>query len=89
MNCSGLTSIDIPSNVTSIGDLAFVGCSNLTTVNLRCNNVIDANIDTLRPFGSIGSSIPKINLYVPSGLIDSYRQNYYWSQRCNIDSIPQ
>ena len=86
-NCSGLTSIDIPSNVTSIGDLAFAGCLNLTTVILRySNNVIDANINTLRPF-SFAETTPKINLYVPTELVDLYRQNNYWNQRCIIHPI--
>ena len=85
-NCSGLTSIDIPSNVTSIGHLAFANCSNLTTVHLRYNKVIDANIDTLQPFGG-ASNTTKINLYVPSGLVDLYRQNDYWNQRCIIHAI--
>lgn len=32
--CSGLTSINIPSGVTSIGDSAFSGCSGLTSINI-------------------------------------------------------
>ncbi|MBQ9679044.1 MAG: leucine-rich repeat protein [Prevotella sp.] len=32
--CSGLTSIEIPNNVTSIGNLAFYGCSALTSVTI-------------------------------------------------------
>ncbi len=31
-NCSGLTSITIPSSVTSIGDSAFSGCDSLTSI---------------------------------------------------------
>ena len=34
LNCSSLTSIDIPDGVTSIGGSAFSGCSNLTSVNI-------------------------------------------------------
>ena len=33
-NCSGLTSVNIPSSVTSIGHYAFKGCSGLTSVNI-------------------------------------------------------
>ena len=33
-NCTGLTSITIPSSVTSIGDDAFYGCTGLTSVNI-------------------------------------------------------
>ena len=33
-DCSGLTSLTIPSGVTEIGDLAFAGCSGLTSLTL-------------------------------------------------------
>ena len=33
-NCSGLTSVTIPSSVTSIGNYAFSGCSGLTSVTI-------------------------------------------------------
>ena len=38
-DCSGLTSIKIPSSVTSIGDGAFYGCSGLTSINVEADNV--------------------------------------------------
>ena len=33
-NCDNLTSINIPSSVTSIGERAFQGCDNLTSINI-------------------------------------------------------
>ena len=33
-DCSGLTSISIPSSVTSLGDNCFEGCSSLTSVSI-------------------------------------------------------
>ena len=33
-NCSNLTCITIPDNVTSIGNFAFYGCTSMTTVNI-------------------------------------------------------
>ena len=34
MVCSSMTSIEMPSSVTSIGDYAFRGCSNLTSIEM-------------------------------------------------------
>ena len=34
MDCSGLTSITIPSSVTSLGDACFSGCSGLTSITI-------------------------------------------------------
>lgn len=35
---SGITSINIPKSVTCLGDYAFYGCSNLTTINVDSEN---------------------------------------------------
>lgn len=45
MNCTSLTTIYIPKNVTSIGTLAFDGCSNLVTIDCtshKKNSISDA-----------------------------------------------
>jgi len=34
MNCTGLTSINIPSNLSSMGSSAFCGCSGLKSINI-------------------------------------------------------
>lgn len=36
-SCTGLTSVTIPTNVTSIGDWAFAGCTGLTNVAIGAN----------------------------------------------------
>ena len=41
-NCSSLTSIIIPSSVTSIGSYAFAGCSTLTTVTFGENSQLES-----------------------------------------------
>ena len=46
-NCSGLTSIVIPSSVTSIGDRAFYYCSGLTSVTLP-NSVTSIGAEAFR-----------------------------------------
>ena len=56
--CSGLTSLEIPSSVTSIGGGAFIGCSGLTSIKVEeenlfydsrenCNAIIEKEYDEL------------------------------------------
>jgi hypothetical protein len=61
MNCSGLTSVDIPSTVTKISDAAFKNCSSLTNVNMPSVSYIGSNA-----FEGC-SSLTSINL--PSSLV--------------------
>ena len=43
--CSGLTSIELPSGVTSIGEYAFSSCSGLTSINVSVDNIEYTSID--------------------------------------------
>ena len=44
-NCSGLTSVFIPSSVTLIGRYAFIECKNLININIDVNNPIYLSIN--------------------------------------------
>ena len=58
LNCSSLTSIDIPNSVTSIGVGAFFGCSSLTSVTIP-NSVTSIGSSTFYGCSSLTSvSIP-------------------------------
>ena len=65
-NCSGLTSIEIGQNVTSIGDFAFSGCTEITNLNVAegnaayCskNNCLIEIANKTLIFGCSNSTIP-------------------------------
>ena len=59
--CSGLTSLTIPSSVTSIGDEAFVGCSGLTSLT------IPSSVTWIRDYAFAGCS-GLTSLTIPSGV---------------------
>lgn len=75
--CSGLTSIEIPSGVTTIGGGAFEGCSGLTFVALKGN--IPSSIDSTA-FKGVGTSSSPIPLIVPAEYYDNYAEKFSNSQ---------
>ena len=66
-NKSTLTSITLPSTITSIGDRAFAGCSGLTAVNVGMTTAPSVT-------ASVFTGIVKANckLYVPQGTASAY-----------------
>lgn len=72
-----LTTIRIPAGVLTIGDYAFSGCDELTTVYCLADSPPTIGLDT---FGSIYNIPEDFRIYVPSGSVDSYRTRTYWSE---------
>ena len=75
-DCSSLTSITIPNSITGIGEEAFKGCSNLTSVVWNAKNCSDFEEGSSAPFYSIndnitsftfGDSVEHIPAYLCSG----------------------
>lgn len=54
-NCSSLTSVTLPSTVTSVATSAFEGCTNLTSINL-------SNVTTIGAYAFKNTKLSSINL---------------------------
>ena len=80
-NCKGLTSVDIPSSVTSIGDYAFYGCSGLISITSYITEVFETGRNSF-----IGCE--NATLYVPKGLVSTYRSTVDWDLFNKIEEIP-
>ena len=70
--CTGLTSIEIPNSVTSIGNYAFYDCTGLTSVTVAWATPINL----LNPY--IFSNASNATLYVPKGTKEAYEAALYW-----------
>ena len=66
-DCSGLTSLNIPSSVTSIGWGAFCGCSGLTSIYVYTEKLPNMGSDVFD-----GCDVKKCTVYVPKGTYDDY-----------------
>ena len=65
-NCSGLTSVTIPSSVTTIGSNAFSGCTGLTSVTIPSgvNSIGDGAFSGVAP-----ETLTASLLWLPSGML--------------------
>ena len=82
LNCSSLTSIAIPENVTNIGQKAFKGCSSLTNITIKA--LIPPSLGTT----AIPSTISTI--YVPANSVETYKAASGWkSFASKIQPIPE
>ena len=70
--CSGLTSLTIPSSVTSIGYGAFAGCSGLTSIY-----VYTKKLPELGYYVFNGCDAKNCTVYVPKGTYDAYKSSEF------------
>ena len=74
ITCSSLTSINIPSSVTSLGRWCFEGCSSLKTVTCEIPAPIGDNFIFFDY-----APINEATLYVPEASLNSYKTTSPWS----------
>ena len=67
-----LTSLTIPSSVTSIGNEAFRGCSGLTSIY-----VYPENLPELGTYIFNGCDAKNCTVYVPKGTYDAYKSSEF------------
>ena len=67
LGCSGLTSLTLPADITSIGDEAFQGCSGLTFIYVYAEKVPKIDSNAFK-----GVDAKKCTVYVPMGTRDDY-----------------
>ena len=67
INDKEITSIKIPSNVTTLGDYVFQGCSGLTSIYVYAEKVPRIGSDAFK-----GCDAKKCTVYVPKGTYDDY-----------------
>ena len=86
-----LTDITIPASITSIGESAFAGCSNLKSITIYNPTPINLSAVSARGFtrgdGSsvfVGVDKETCILYVPEGSVDAYKAALVWNDFKNI-----
>ena len=79
-DCSGLTSVTIPSSVTSIGGYAFYNCSGLTSVT------IPSSVTSIGDYAFYDCDM-LATVYVAKGDVDRVKGLYSWPSRVTFVEI--
>lgn len=77
-NCSSLTSVNIPSSVTSIGSYAFTCCSGLRSVYVYAETPPSISANAFN-----GCDLKNCTFYIPKGTYDAY----WLSEWGNLENI--
>ena len=81
MDCVNLEWVDLPSTLKSVDLDNFDGCNRLSTLILRSTTVVDSK------WGVYDNIPASCRLFVPSALVEAYRQHPVWSRFTNIQEI--
>ena len=87
MFCSGLTSITIPSSITSIGFEAFYECSSLTDVYCLAKDVPETSPDAF--YVDYYDNMIHATLHVPASALEAYRATTPWSAFKDIVALTE
>jgi len=78
MRCTGLTKIDLPAGLTSIGNSVFFSCTNLDIVT--CRATTPPTLGTTVFGGNTNYPQPKLSaIKVPSASVEAYKAATNWS----------
>ena len=102
--CTKLTSLDIPSNISSIGSGAFESCTGLTSLVIpsnvlsidneafsKCSGLTSVTVESTTPpkLGSYVFNYTSCPIYVPPESVDAYKAASKWSNYASrIQAIP-
>jgi hypothetical protein len=84
--CSGITKIDIPATVTTISANAFRKCNSLNTIEVHYTDLAGITVDE-DAFACI-PDLTAINLIVPAGKEDIYRNTAPWKYMMGNGTAP-
>jgi hypothetical protein len=79
-----LTSVSIPSSVTSIGSNAFLNCSGLTSIYSYTTTPVNLSSSS-NVFTGVNTNM--CILYVPSGSLSAYQTANQWKDFAHIVGI--
>ena len=71
-DCTGITSVSIPSTVTALGSYVFEGCTNLSSITFTAAEPAALTNSTSLPYD--------IPIYVPSAAIATYKAAESWKE---------